>query len=166
MRSGKVIFLDIDGVLNSKRTPNPLKLPYVIDKGRLRVFKRLIARTHAKVILISDWRHDPAGLFAARFHGLRYHDLAPDRPKEPRGDQIRAWLKKNPWVSRYVVLDDDDDQLDDLPLFQPSASSGLTAYMTGRIAKYLSGRSDKDMRRGPLVRTLENARKQIKRFAK
>jgi hypothetical protein len=27
---------------------------------------------------------------------------------------------------RYVVIDDDDDELDELPLFQPSASTGLT----------------------------------------
>ena len=28
----KVIFLDIDGVLNCKKTPNPRKFPYVVDK--------------------------------------------------------------------------------------------------------------------------------------
>ena len=166
MRQAKVIFLDIDGVLNSKQTPNPLELPYVVDKRLMRVFQRLIARTRAKVVLISDWRHDPAGLFAARFHGIRYQDVVPDRPKKSRGSQIRAWLRKNPKVYRYAVIDDDDDQLDDLPLFQPSDSTGLTARMADGIERYLNGRTDKDMRAGPLARTLENARKRIKRIAK
>jgi len=160
----KVIFLDIDGVLNSTHTPNPRKLPYVVDKRRMRVFKRLIAHTRAKIVLISDWRHDPAGLFAARLHGIRYWDVLPDRAKKSRGDQIRAWLSKHPEVFRHAVIDDDDDQLDDLPLFQPSNSTGLTARMAERIERYLSGRTDKDMRSGPLARTLENARKRIKRL--
>ena len=33
----KVIFLDIDGVLNCGKTPDPRKLPYIVDK-------RLLAR--------------------------------------------------------------------------------------------------------------------------
>ena len=166
MPKSKVIFLDIDGVLNSRQTPNPRDLPYIVDKRRIRVFKRLVAHTRAKVILISDWRHDPAGLFAARFHGIRYQGVVPDRPKKPRGDQIRAWLRENPQIARYVVIDDDDDELDELPLFQPSTSTGLTARMADAIEKYLAGKSDKDMRSGPIVRSLENARKQIKRLTK
>lgn len=31
----KVIFLDIDGVLNCKKTPNPRKLPYIVDRTLL-----------------------------------------------------------------------------------------------------------------------------------
>ena len=166
MQRIKVIFLDIDGVLNSKRTPNPKDLPYIVDKRRVRLFKKLVARTRAKVVLVSDWRHDPAGLFAARFHGVRYQDVTPEHPKSPRGDQIRAWLRKHPNVSRYVVIDDDDDELDDLPLFQPSDSTGLTARLVQGIEKYLAGKTDKDMRSGPIVRTLENAREKLKRFTK
>ena len=162
----RVIFLDIDGVLNCTDTPNPLELPYIVDKRRLRVFNRLIARTRAKIVLISDWRHDPAGLFAARYHGIRYQDVVPDRPKKPRGNQIRAWLKKHPKVTRYAVIDDDDDQLDELTLFQPSNSTGLTARVANSIERYLVGKTDRDMRSGTIVRTLENARKQIKRLAK
>jgi len=29
----KVIFLDIDGVLNCDKTPNPRKFPYIVDKS-------------------------------------------------------------------------------------------------------------------------------------
>ena len=62
----KVIFLDIDGVLNCKKTPNPRSLPYMIDRRLLARFKRLLKRTRAKVVLTSTWRYDPAGLFSAK----------------------------------------------------------------------------------------------------
>ena len=56
----KVIFLDIDGVLNCSKTHNPRKLPYVIDHKLLNRFERLLQRTKAKVVLSSTWRYDPA----------------------------------------------------------------------------------------------------------
>jgi hypothetical protein len=166
VRRTNVIFLDIDGVLNSEKTSNPRDLPYIIDKRLLRVFKRIVARTHAKIVLISDWRHDPAGLFSCRHWGLRYDDVVPDRPKKPRGDQIRAWLRKHRYVTRYAVIDDDNDELDELPLFQPSSSDGLTQKIAHGVVKFLEGRTDKDMRSGAIVRTLENARKRVKRLTK
>ena len=61
----KVIFLDIDGVLNCSKTHNPRNLPYVIDPKLLKRFERLLERTGAKVVLSSTWRYDPAGLFSA-----------------------------------------------------------------------------------------------------
>ena len=164
MRGVRIIFLDIDGVLNCKKTPNPRELPYVVDSRLLRIFQRMVARARAKVVLISDWRHDPAGLFSARYWGIRYIDVVPYLPKRSRGEQILLWLRKHPKVTRYVVIDDDDDQLDSLPLFQPSASTGITAKIANGIVKYLQGKTDKDMRSGALVRTVENVRKGLKRL--
>ena len=102
----KVIFLDIDGVLNCKETPNPRKFPYVVDKRLLARFRRLIERTGAKVVLSSTWRYDPAGVFSAKHWGIPFMDLTPDLPKRPRRDEILAWLKKHPRVTRFVVIDD------------------------------------------------------------
>jgi len=36
-KRSKIIFLDIDGVLNCNKTPKPHDLPYVVDKRLLRV---------------------------------------------------------------------------------------------------------------------------------
>jgi len=162
----KVIFLDIDGVLNCTKTSNPRDLPYVIDKRLSGVLNRLIARTHAKVILISDWRYDPAGLFSARYHGVKYQDAVPDWPKKSRGEEIRGWLRKHRDVDRYAVIDDDDDELDDLPLFQPSSTTGLKARVANAVARFLNRKTDKDMRSGAITPTLENARKRLKRLTK
>jgi HAD domain in Swiss Army Knife RNA repair proteins len=122
-KQSKIISSDIDGVLNCNKTPNPHDLPYVVDKRLLRVFNRLVARTRAKVVLISDWRYDSAGLFSAREQGIKFEDAVPDWPKKSRGDEIRAWLRKHPDIVRFAVIDDDDDELDGLPLFQPSSAS-------------------------------------------
>ena len=162
MRKLRVIFLDIDGVLNSKKTPNPRKLPYVVDTRLLRKFRRLVGRSRAKVVLSSSWRHDPAGLFSARYHGIRYVDVVPDMPGRPRRDEIVAWIRKHPEVTRYAVIDDDDDDLDDLPLFQPSNSTGLTQKIANGVIKYLQGKTDNDMRATRAVRLVQNLRSTLK----
>lgn len=154
----KVIFLDIDGVLNCDRTPNPRKFPYVVDRKLLARFKRIVKRTGAKVVLSSTWRYDPAGLFSAKYHGIPFIGVTPDMPHRPRRDEILAWLKKHPKVSRFAVIDDDDDELDLLPLFQPSASTGLDDKIARGVVNYLSGKTNRDMRKNYVERLLENAR--------
>jgi len=88
----RAIFLDIDGVLNCKRTPNPRKLPYVVDPMLLERFQRVLQATGAQVVLSSTWRYDPAGLFSAYSWGIRFCDVTPDLPERPRREEIRLWL--------------------------------------------------------------------------
>jgi hypothetical protein len=78
--SQRIIFLDIDGVLNCKRTPNPRKFPYVIDPLLLERFKRVVECTGAEVVLSSTWRYDPAGLFSAKHWGIPFTDDAGQAP--------------------------------------------------------------------------------------
>lgn len=111
----KVIFLDIDGVLNCDKTRNPRKLPYVVDKKLLARLKKLLQRTGAKVVLSSTWRVDPIGIYAARYWGIPFIDICPDMPKSPRSKEILRWLNKHPKVTRYAIIDDEDNELDDLP---------------------------------------------------
>jgi Swiss Army Knife RNA repair-like protein len=159
----KVIFLDIDGVLNCKKTSNPRKLPYVVDPILLDRFRRLVETTAADVVLTSTWRYDPAGLFSARHWGIPFIDVVPDLPEQPRRDEIRAWLDQHPQVERFAVIDDEDDELDELPLFQPSSRTGLTQEVAQGIADYLNGKTDRDMRANRLVRLVENLRAIVQR---
>jgi hypothetical protein len=152
----KVIFLDIDGVLNCKATHNPRKFPYVVDAKLLRRFHRLLKRTDAKVVLSSTWRYDPAGIFSARHWGIPFIGVTPDMPNKPRRDEILAWLKKHPGVTRYVVIDDEDDELDELPLFQPPSSTGISGEIVKGVVSFLHGTSDHDMRSGKVERVLQN----------
>jgi HAD domain in Swiss Army Knife RNA repair proteins len=152
----KAIFLDIDGVLNCDRTPNPRKFPYIVDAGLLERFKALVARTDAQVVLSSTWRYDPIGLCAARHHGIPFDDVIPDLPDRPRRDAILFWLQANPHVDRYAVIDDEDDELDDLPLFQPSSATGLTEKVAVGIRSYLDGETNSVVRAGRLTRLWQN----------
>ena len=158
----KVIFLDIDGVLNSKNTPNPRKLPYIVDRRLLARFKRLLDRTGAKVVLSSTWRYDPAGLFTARHWSIPFIGVTPDMPKRPRRDEVLAWLKKHPKVTRFAVIDDEDDELDELPLFQPSAATGLTDEIVRGTIRYLEGKTNEDMRSSRAERLFENVKSALK----
>jgi hypothetical protein len=152
----KLIFLDIDGVLNCKKTPNPRKFPYVIDSELLVRFRRLLERTGASVVLSSTWRYDPAGIFSAKHYGVPFIDVTPDMPGEPRCKEILEWLRSKPEVTRYAVIDDEDDELDELPLFQPSSRTGLTEKMVEGVTDYLNGTTDKDMRCNRFVRAVQN----------
>jgi hypothetical protein len=152
----KVIFLDIDGVLNSDSTPNPRKFPYIVDDRLLARFRELVSRTGATVVLSSTWRVDPVGRLAAEFYKVPFDDICPDVPNAPRCEEMQSWLRQHPEVTRYAVLDDDDDCLDELPLFQPSSRTGLTEEIACGIDEYLAGRSDKDMRASAIARLGQN----------
>ena len=162
MCAKRIIFLDIDGVLNCKRTPNPRKLPYIVDPPLLERFKRLVQRADAEVVLSSTWRYDPAGLFSAKHWGVPFIDVIPDMPDKPRRDEIMAWLTGHSDVACFAVLDDDDDELDQLPLFQPSGSMGITDKIAECLAAYLLGKTDKDMRCNRLERLMQNVRATMK----
>ena len=88
--------------------------------------RKLLDRTGAKVVLTSSWRIDPIGLYAAKNWHIPFKDVCPDMPQRPRREEILTWLKRHPRVSRYVVIDDEDDELDELALFQPSGKTGIT----------------------------------------
>jgi hypothetical protein len=159
----KVIFLDIDGVLNCDKTPNPRKFPYLVDKKLLTRFKHLLDRTKAKVVLSSSWRCDPVGLLAAKHYDVPFIDVCPDKPKSPRGKEMLKWLAEHPTVTRFAIIDDEDDGLDDLPLFQPSSKTGITPEIVKGVEKYLSGKTDETMRLNAMVRLGQNIHSLFKR---
>ena len=159
----KVIFLDIDGVLNCDKTHNPRKFPYVVDRTLLARLKRVLKATRAKVVLSSSWRCDPVGLLAARHWGIPFWDLCPDKPKSPRGKEMLEWLDHHPEVTRFAIIDDEDDGLDDLPLFQPSCKTGLTPEIAKGVQRYLNGQTDQTMRASAIVRIGQNIHSLFKR---
>jgi hypothetical protein len=160
--SMRVIFLDIDGVLNCDRTPNPRKFPYVVDKRLLVRLKKLLLRTRAKVVLSSSWRLDPVGV-AAKYWGVPFIDTLPDLPKKTRRDEVLSWLAAHPEVTRYAILDDEDDGLDSLPLFQPSSKTGITGEIVKGVDRYLRGASNKTIPANLLVRAGQNIHSLFKR---
>jgi len=152
----KIVFLDIDGVLNCKQTPNPRKFPFIVDATLLRRLNHLLEITGAEIVLDSNWRYDPVGLLAAKYYDVPFIDTTPDLPGQPRCNPILEWLRAHAEVKRFIVIDDEDDELDDLPLFQPLRREGLTDEIVTAAANYLNGKTDQDMRRNKLVRICQN----------
>lgn len=123
----KVIFLDVDGVLNSLSCKEKIDGYLFVEDEKIALLKELIDHTGAKVVLSSTWRY---GWYAMEhFEESRDSDLRDIHMFEKlrdklleygiellgytedfgrRGEEISAWLKK--WtgepIEAYVILDD------------------------------------------------------------
>lgn len=115
----KIIFLDIDGVLNSvrydrQRTVNQGN----IDETRLQLIKALVDETKALIVLSSSWRKhwekditqcDAIGraineVFAK--YQLDIYDKTECLPNNDRAEEIRKWLKLQGNIEAFVIFDD------------------------------------------------------------
>ena len=112
----KVIFLDIDGVLNSaeydrQRTEKDGN----IDTTRLPLLKDLADETKAVIVLSSSWRklweRDVCQFEEGKeinrifnLYGLEIYDKTPVLGS--RKTEIGAWLENNPKTKSFVILDD------------------------------------------------------------
>jgi hypothetical protein len=129
----KVIFLDIDGVLNSYwffRFAAESKLDIApphnaIDRKAVRWLNALVEETGAKVVISSTWRllwplDEVVDALLDKGFGGQVIDKTPDLQRRAqrngattdmpqRGDEIRAWLDEHPEVTAFVVFDDSDD---------------------------------------------------------
>ncbi len=131
-----LLFLDIDGVLNSeswaRRTAQ--RGVWGVDPDAVRHLNALLERSDAAVVLSSTWRRtyglpetvvrlEDAGLqYAERFIGVTPHITG-----VARGYEVNAWLSDHQWRGPFACLDDDGDFLPGQPLVQTSTYLGLTA---------------------------------------
>ena len=114
----KVIFLDIDGVLNGNLfVPKEDKPGVLIDNTRLELIKQIIDVTDAEIVLSSSWRehweknenecNDIGREINEIFSriGLSVYDKTPKHHND-RKQEIIDWLYEHPDVSEFVVIDD------------------------------------------------------------
>lgn len=133
----KALFLDVDGVLNSKdwftrrgdRQPehgDPGSFGYLaarqLDPVAVRLMNDVVERTGCTVVLSSSWRIN--GLERSkevlRLAGATFElfDATPDCAQlgpgslyvaRERGGEINEWLEGHPEVTRFAIVDDSDD---------------------------------------------------------
>ena len=149
-----VIFLDIDGVLN-RPCDKAVSKDHVVAAVLLARFESLVSSTDARVVLASTWRHEPDGLQKARELGVPFEDVLPDLRPCSRGSEVKAWLSKHANIDRFVIVDDDDDEYEDMPLFQPNPNKGLSAELAASVEEYFAGRRKEDCRRSMLIRACQ-----------
>ena len=118
--TAKIVFLDIDGVLNSLSSVLALGNPNkCLDPVCVGLVARLLKEAGAKVVVSSSWRigrtvkelqNELDGIGAGR---IADHIIGRtgDGYNGHRGRQIKEWIEANAPDCSYIILDDDSDML-------------------------------------------------------
>lgn len=106
----KVIFLDVDGVLNSSQDGFTIKLG---TNKHLELLKQIVDKTDAKIVLSSSWRiNNKTKSFIENKlndYGMSIISSIPDLGSS-RGEEIKSWLRETTdFIESFVILDDDSD---------------------------------------------------------
>jgi len=138
----KVLFLDIDGVCNSERTFMHGNELFGIDPHMAFLVGKIEIETECKIVLSSSWRHSEEAVshVEAKVRPL-YGKTGRDHTGF-RGSEVEKWLKENPGVEKYAILDDDGDFFKWQPLFRTSWKVGLTPDIAEAVINHLNGRID------------------------
>lgn len=153
----KVLFLDIDGVVNSKeylesrraeyeRTRIPMEKESMIDPYAAHLVRNIVESTDCKVVLSSTWRLYPDDRDLVRERVVEFMSITPRMPRSggvesmERGYEIQAWLDDHPEVEDYAILDDDSDMLPhQIPhFFKTTWEEGLTDEIARDVIRYLN----------------------------
>lgn len=165
----KYIFLDIDGVLNSKKWGDSDAYKQAtagmsdaevmliahhlhLDPDALKLINDLVKRSGAKVILSSTWRgkyscQEMTDMMKSRGGDFEISDATPvlfgkvHSSRIPRGKEIGHFLRLlEEWPEAYVILDDHDDMLSHKDfLIQTDVKVGITQDDVERALKILNG---------------------------
>jgi len=150
----KLVFLDVDGVLNHSLSDWERGGHRTIDDGCVAVLAGIIERTGAKVVLSSVWRLNPGACLLLRslLPGSSVVGATPSPLSfnDDRKEEILAWLAKvypftfgwaGDVIESIAVLDDDADaDLGDGSFFQTEFEhGGLTHEIGARVIEHLEG---------------------------
>lgn len=114
----KLIFLDIDGVINNRESMRGRGGVFRVHEPCVRRLNTIIDATGALCVLSSSWRINWPLLALQQFlEGRGFTgqlvDKTPYLPSEPRGLEISAYLNQSRErgysVRHFVILDDDGD---------------------------------------------------------
>jgi len=161
----KIIFLDIDGVLNSEiwfsKTAHLKGDSVFFDPRSIKVLNHITDETGAKIVVSSSWRNGRSvsalqellslmgvtGEIIGKTPRLQFTGLEGYDYSIPRGNEIKAWLETNKDVLsvkmskvKYLILDDDTDMLywQREKFIQVDPYCGLTWNMINRAKQILN----------------------------
>lgn len=160
---GPILFLDVDGVLNSHDYVNrggSLNCGRDgLDPEAVKHLQRIVDVTGCALVLSSTWRliHSLSDM-RGRLIQAGMRSPVPLRDKTPcldsqykdgkivvariRGDEIKQWIDDRDFKGKYVCLDDDPDFHPDQPLVQTTFTHGLTAEEAERCIDILGARME------------------------
>lgn len=148
-----IIFLDVDGVLNSinklietyKQTNKPHSgYSYPFDESCLENLELLVRTTNSKIVITSTWRKNTEGrntlINALKKYGLD-KEVVGYTPimGEIRGIEIKKFLSTLNYKPNFIILDDDTDMGDLLThLIKINKQVGLTSKDVEEAIKKLN----------------------------
>jgi hypothetical protein len=140
----KVLFLDVDGVLNDFIQLCQFGKDFICIE-KLRLLKAIIVATGAQIVLSSAWRkkdHDRQLVTKAlALVELSFQECTIDsRYTMPRRGEIQHWLDSHP-VDKFAVVDDDPDAaVTKESFFLTKLEVGLTPEIAETIINHLGRR--------------------------
>jgi len=149
----KVLFLDIDGVLNSEEwyisllnnKIEPIFPDKHINPKQVTLVNKIINQTNATVILSSSWRifrsvEEMNILLKRKGATFLITDLTPILSTGCRGDEIALWIEKSAnSIESFCILDDDSDMSNlSSNLIQTSWQFGITEKHVNLAIKMLN----------------------------
>lgn len=143
----KILFLDIDGVVNCQDTFTKGDL-WPLDRYCAFLVGKIQLDTGCEVVLSSSWRHHPDGVKEVEKRIVPVIGITERCCSGIRGVEINNWINKNiSWEERkagnfrYAILDDDSDMLlwQKDNFFQTSfTKGGLTDEIAARVIAHLN----------------------------
>ena len=163
----KILFLDIDGVVNSMddlycrtalwrhdKTPSRDEFGQLFDDRCVRWLSWIIKMTDCKIVISSTWRH--SGLEEMKEMWIKRNlpgevvGVTPNFPSDEtldkyeaknnladRGFEIQEWIDKNN-PERYCIVDDNDDMLPNQIFVQTKGKIGLDIDSANAIVAKLN----------------------------
>lgn len=153
----KVLFLDIDGVLNNLSDLLDEKCTMGdkfhggsrrgIDMGfsdeAVEQLRRIVRETECDIVISSTWRiFSPLDNLQQGFFELGIPSVIDVTPRSRcgfRGVEVDMWLEGNITVDSFAILDDDSDFFDVQPLVETKFQTGLTSVEADKIIAILNG---------------------------
>lgn len=133
----KIIFLDIDGVVNCCNTRQRHRGFIGIDPYMAFIVGKIVLDTGASVVLSSSWRCFTDGRAEVEKQVVKCIDQTPvlNSVGKIRGDEIKAWLDKHPEVEDYVILDDNSDMLEEQMshFYKTKWETGITEEIAQKV---------------------------------
>lgn len=118
-----VVFLDVDGVLNTRTTVERTPQYYTgIDDARVEILAKAVNKyENADIILTSDWKNTRADeedfcylISKLEKQGLTLAGKTTDHWNK-RGEGILKYLEQHPGIDDFVILDDNEFDFGDYP---------------------------------------------------
>ena len=114
----KVLFLDIDGVINRFKFKTDGGLDNTLDEGCIEQLRRIVEETRCSIVISSSWKVSNSlldvleeELFPKLPRGCVIGCTPTKIPQVHREIEIQEYLDRNHNIENYVIIDDYDFEL-------------------------------------------------------